>query len=54
MNQKLSKFPPISSERLSKAMQTVAERYQIEWRFCDKSRTAQTILLSCQDREVKS
>ena len=43
MNQKLSKFPPISSERLSKAMQTISERYKIEWRFCDKSRTAQTI-----------
>lgn len=43
MDEKLSPYPPVSSERLSRAMQTVAERYRIEWRFCDKRRTAQTI-----------
>lgn len=43
MNEPLAQYPPVSSERLSKAMQTVAERYRIEWRFCDKSRTAKTI-----------
>lgn len=43
MNKPLSPYPPVSSERLCKAMQTVAERYHIEWRFCDKADTARTI-----------
>lgn len=43
MKEQLSPYPPVSSERLCKAMQTVAERYHIEWRFCDKADTARTI-----------
>lgn len=43
MNEQLSPYPPVSSERLAKAMQTVAERYHIEWMFCDKADTARTI-----------
>jgi hypothetical protein len=43
MNKPLSPYPPVSSERLCKAMQTVAEKYHIEWRFCDKADTARTI-----------
>lgn len=43
MNKPLSPYPPVSSERLAKAMQTIAERYHIEWRFCDKADTARTI-----------
>ena len=43
MNKPLSPYPPVSSERLCKAMQTIAERYHIEWRFCDKADTARTI-----------
>lgn len=43
MNKQLSPYPPVSSERLCKAMQTIAERYHIEWRFCDKADTARTI-----------
>ena len=43
MKEQLSPYPPVSSERLCKAMQTIAERYHIEWRFCDKSDTARTI-----------
>ena len=43
MNEQLSPYPPVSSERLCKAMQTIAERYHIEWRFCDKADTARTI-----------
>ena len=43
MKEPLSPYPPVSSERLCKAMQTIAERYHIEWRFCDKSETAKKI-----------
>lgn len=43
MNKPLSPHPPVPSERLAKAMQTVADRYHIEWRFCDKADTARTI-----------
>ena len=43
MNKPLSPHPPVPSERLAKAMQTIAERYHIEWRFCDKADTARTI-----------
>lgn len=43
MNEKLSPYPPVSSERLSKAMQTVSERYGIEWQFCSKDKTAERI-----------
>lgn len=43
MDKPLSPYPPVSSERLCKAMQTIAERYHIEWRFCDKADTARTI-----------
>lgn len=43
MKEQLSPYPPVSSERLCKAMQTVAERYHIEWRFCDKRCTAKVI-----------
>ncbi len=40
---KLSKNPPVSSDRLAKAMQTIAERYGCEWMFCDKANTAKRI-----------
>jgi hypothetical protein len=43
LDKPLSPYPPVSSERLAKAMQTIAERYHIEWRFCDKADTARTI-----------
>lgn len=43
MKEQLAPYPPVSSERLSKAMQTISERYGVEWRFCDKSETAKKI-----------
>ena len=43
MNEPLSPYPPVSSERLAKAMQTISDRYGVEWRFCDKSETAKKI-----------
>ena len=43
MKEPLSPYPPVSSERLSKAMQTISDRYGVEWRFCDKSETAKKI-----------
>ena len=43
MGEQLSPYPPVSSERLSKAMQTISDRYGVEWRFCDKSETAKKI-----------
>lgn len=41
---KLSSKPPISSDRLRRMMQTMTERYGVEWRFCSKARTAETIV----------
>lgn len=35
--------PPVPSYRLEKIMRTMAEKYGVEWRFCDKADTAQTI-----------
>lgn len=43
MNEPLNPYPPVSSERLSKAMRTISDRYGVEWRFCDKSETAKKI-----------
>lgn len=35
--------PPVPSERLSRIMQTMADKYGVEWQFCDKADTARTI-----------
>lgn len=43
MKEHLSPYPPVSSERLCKAMQTISERYGVEWRFCAKSETVNVI-----------
>jgi hypothetical protein len=43
MKEQLSPYPPVSSDRLAKAMQTIAERYHVEWQFCDKADTARRI-----------
>ena len=43
MNEPLNPYPPVSSERLAKAMQTISERYGVEWRFCAKSETVNVI-----------
>ena len=43
MNEPLNPHPPVSSERLSKAMQTISERYGVEWRFCAKTETVNVI-----------
>lgn len=43
MNEPLNPYPPVSSERLSKAMQTISDRYGVEWRFCAKSETVDVI-----------
>ena len=42
-NVKLSKVPPLSSDRLFQMMQTMAERYGCEWKFCGKDRTGAVI-----------
>ena len=43
MNEPLNPYPPVSSERLAKAMQTISDRYGAEWRFCAKSETVDVI-----------
>ena len=43
MNEPLNPYPPVSSERLCKAMQTISERYGVEWRFCAKTETVNVI-----------
>ena len=42
-NVKQAKTPPLSSDRLFQMMQTMAERYACEWRFCGKDRTGAVI-----------
>ena len=43
MGEPLNPYPPVSSERLAKAMQTISDRYGVEWRFCDKTETVNVI-----------
>ena len=43
MNEPLNPYPPVSSERLAKAMQTISDRYGVEWRFCSKAETVNVI-----------
>lgn len=40
---KLSKRPPISSDRLMQMMETMAEKYQCEWKFCGRDDTGAVI-----------
>lgn len=35
--------PPVPSERLSRIMQTMSDKYGVEWMFCDKRDTAKRI-----------
>ena len=42
-NVKQAKTPPLSSDRLFQMMQTMAERYSCEWKFCGKDRTGAVI-----------
>lgn len=35
--------PPVKSESLCKAMQTISEKYGVEWRFCDRNDTANVL-----------
>ena len=39
MGTKLPPKAPIDSERLQTMMQTMTEKYGVEWQFCDKSKT---------------
>lgn len=40
---KLPKVPPLASDRLFQMMQTMAERYGCEWKFCGKDETGAVI-----------
>ena len=42
-NVKQAKTPPLSSDRLFQMMQTMAERYGCEWKFCSKQETGEKI-----------
>ena len=42
-NVKQAKTPPLSSDRLFQMMQTMAERYGCEWKFCSKQDTGERI-----------
>lgn len=42
-NVKISAKPPVSSAQLAKAMQTIADRYGVEWRFCSGWQTVHVI-----------
>ncbi len=35
--------PPTTSASLAKAMQTMSDKYGVEWMFCDKSKTAEKL-----------
>lgn len=51
---KLSKVPPLSSDRLFQMMQTMAERYGCEWKFCGKDRTGAVIWELLNENSVYS
>lgn len=44
MGTKLPPKPPVSSERLQTMMETMAQKYGIVWRFCDKAHTGETLM----------
>lgn len=54
MQIKLSPRPPVSSEQLQRAMETMGERYGVEWRFCPKAETGRRILEILGVKEVKA
>ena len=41
---KLSKYPPPTGQRLAKAMNTMSERYGIEWLFCSRENAGEKII----------
>ena len=44
LNYKISNTPPAPSPTLAKAMQTMTDKYGVEWQFCDKSETGKRIV----------
>lgn len=44
MSYRLAGKPPASSEQLQKAMETMSERYGVEFMFCPKNEVGQTII----------
>lgn len=49
---KLPKVPPLASDRLFQMMQTMAERYGCEWKFCGKDETGAVIWELLNDKGV--
>ena len=41
---KIYKSPPMASPALAKAMQTMTDKYGVEWQFCDKTQTGKRIV----------
>lgn len=48
---KLPKKPPISSKRLMLIMKIMSENYGVEWRFCRKEKTGETILRILEEND---
>ena len=44
LNRKISTAPPASSLKLAMSMSSMANRYGVEWQFCDKSETGKRIV----------
>ena len=44
MQIKLPPKPPVSAEQLQRAMETMRERYGVQWQFCPKAETGKRIL----------
>lgn len=44
MNFKISSSPPVTSPKLAASMNSLAERYGVEWQFCNKSETGKRIV----------
>ena len=49
LDRQIAGRPPVNGEQLHQIMATMAEKYGIEWRFCAKSETGETI---CRILEV--
>lgn len=48
---KIAKQPPINSERLAKTMQTMTDKYGVEWQFCNKKHTGKRIIEILEDKK---
>ena len=54
LNYKIGKKPPVTSAQLQETMETMAEKYNIIWKFCKKEEAgAKIIELLTEGKRIK-